>query len=525
VSAFTQKKIDGLYELTDAARAELVGSKYFNEDLAPTSVSERSWNTYHISMLWVGMSVCIPSFTLATGLVGMGFSPWLAVLNVILGNLIVLIPIQLNSHAGTKYGIPFPVFARLTFGTVGAHIPALSRAITACGWNAVQSWVGGGAIVAMLAAVIPSANSGNIQYITFFVFLAITWLITAFGAKVIRVFESFGSPILIVLSIALFIWSIMIASGAGASFGDILQASNDEELILSNGGYVRGFLAGLTGNIAFWATMALNIPDFSRYAKSQKVQFRGQFYGMPLAMAGCAIIGGFFAQATKVAFGTAVFDPTAILSPEYLGTGGGARAIMFIVGFGVVIATLTTNVAANVVAPGNGFSNVAPRKISYRIGVTIACLVAIVYQPWNMFTGATGYIFNWLNVYGPIVAALTGVIIADYYFIKKKNLDVKALYLGKGNRYWYQGGWNVKAVVAWAVGLLFPILGSMKTLFPDASFAIALGKSSFLNICADNGYFVGFGISFILYMIIAAGDKKDALTNEEEAAMTETAGA
>jgi NCS1 family nucleobase:cation symporter-1 len=360
MSKYTQKEIGGLYELTDAARAELSSSKYYNEDLAPTPVSARTWSTYHIAMLWVGMSVCIPSFTMASSLVALGLSPWTAVFNVALGNIIILIPIQLNSHAGTKYGLPFPVFARLAFGSVGAHVPSLSRALTACGWNAVQSWIGGAAIVSLIASFAPAfAKMPAAPFIGFGIFLLLTWWVTVMGSESIKYLEAIGSPVLIVLTAMLLIWSIMLASGGGYSFGDLLAATTDVEAINASGGFAYVFMGGLTANIAFWATMALNIPDFSRYAKNQKAQFRGQLYGMPVMMAACAFIGAIFAQSTKLVFGTAMFDPTAVL--PLIGNG----FIQFLVSVGVILATITTNIAANVVAPANGFSNISPKRISY----------------------------------------------------------------------------------------------------------------------------------------------------------------
>jgi NCS1 family nucleobase:cation symporter-1 len=510
MSKYTQKERGGLYELTDAARAELVDSKYYNTDLAPTSLSERNWNTYHIAALWIGMSVCLPSFAMASSLVGLGLSPWLAVLNVALGNIIILIPIQLNSHAGTKYGIPFPVFARMTFGPIGAHIPSLSRAITACGWNAIQSWIGGAAVVSLIAVFVPSfRNLSAAQYIGFFIFLGFVCWIAASGAGAIRLLEAISAPVLIALTLGLFVWSILLASGSGHSFGDIIQAeTNYEALAATPGGFWKVFLGGLTANIAFWATMALNIPDFSRYAKNQRAQFRGQLYGMPLAMAACAFIGAFFAQATKVANltgdGQAVFDPTVAL--QYLQY----PALTFIVSIGVLVATITTDIAANVVAPANGFSNLSPRRISYAVGVVISCVIAVAYQPWYIFGSAGGYIFGWLDVYGGILAPIAAIFIADYYIVKKRNIDVMALYQGSAGRYWYSGGWNLRAIIAWVCGWILPTLGN--TFLKD--------NTAFSWIAA-NGYVIGFVIGFVVYVLLMKSETTSFLSEKEEKALTE----
>jgi NCS1 family nucleobase:cation symporter-1 len=509
MSKYTQIERNGLFELTDVARAELSSSKYYNEDLAPTSISQRTWTTYHISMLWVGMSVCIPSFTMASGLVGLGLSPWLAVFNVALGNVIILIPIQLNSHAGTRYGIPFPVFARMTFGSIGAHIPSLSRSFVACGWCAIQSWIGGAAFVSIIAVFAPSfASASSAPFIGFGLFLLLVLWIAYTGSESIKLMEAVGGPILIILSLALLAWATNLALSAGFSIGDITQAVSDPALTDANGGFLYVFMGGLTANIAFWATMALNIPDFSRYAKSQRAQFRGQLYGMPLMMAACAFIGAYFAQATKLAMGQAIFDPTAVLllldNPF----------VIIITAFGVVIATLTTNIAANVVAPSNGFSNISPTRISYKMGVIATIIISIAFQPWWIFGGAGAYIFGWLGTYGSILSPIAAIFIADYYIIKKRNIDVMALFQGQGGRYWYQGGWNVRAIISWICAFTLPLMGN---------FGVAAGSGfgTFLHWIAANGYAFGFFVGLGIYIVLMKNEKTSLLTVEEHEALTE----
>jgi NCS1 family nucleobase:cation symporter-1 len=527
----SQRQTNGLYELTDAARAELVDSKYFNEDLAPTSVSERTWTTYNISMLWVGMSICIPSFMMASGLVGMGLSVWAAVLNVVLGNVLILIPIQLNSKAGTKYGIPFPVFARMSFGMKGAQLPALSRAITAAGWCAVQSAVGGSAVFMILNLFGVQDVKGG--WIGFIIFLILSWALTAFGEKVIRIFEAIGSPILIVMSVALFIWALLIGGDAGFSFGDIVTANISAGDVAAGGGFLLVFLAGLTGNIGFWATMALNIPDFSRYAKSQKAQFRGQLYGMPLAMAGCAIIGAVYAQATFLAkIAPAVDEAGAVVEGKFQalfspvdaigfigGTGAGHAILVVVLALGVIIATLTTNIAANIVAPGNAFSNLAPRKISYFWGVTIACIVAIGYN-FLQVGAAAGNMFNFLNVYGGILAPLAAIFVIDFWITKKQKLDVQSLYLkGIESRYYYVGGFNINAFIAWVAGAIIPTVYSIVAIGNPESAFVQNGVLTFINA---NAYIFAFVVSAIVYLLIAksgAAAQKAILTDDDVAAL------
>ena len=523
MSTYTQVEKGGLFELTDAARAELVSSKYYNEDLAPTSVSQRNWTTYSITMLWVGMAICIPSLSLASGLIGMGVSPWLSVLNVALGNLIILVPIQLNSQIGTKYGIPFPLFARLTFGTRGAQIPALLRALTACGWTSVQAWVGGGAVAALISLVAPKfldatwtiglPSWGGVQtvamgqfigYVIFIIFIA--WIAYT-GMDQIKWVQNIGSPILIVVMAALLIWAAGLAKDAGYGFWEVMAQPNDTALIEASGGIWNVYVGALMGNIAFWATMALNIPDFSRYAKSQKDQFRGQLYGMPLPMAICAFIGAYFAQATKLALGTAMFDPTGVF--YYIDS----KVAVVIAAIGTVMATVTTCVAANVVAPANGISNINPKKISYKMGIIITIVIAFfILQAWWIYGSGAAY-FTWMNAYGTILAPIAAIFIADYFVCKKKRIDVAGLFKGEDGKYWYSNGVNWACVIAWVAAFIIPLL---------VYFGVSGPVISFIN---SINYLFSFAVGFILYIILMktslAGNSY--VTEEEHEAFTERA--
>ncbi|WP_312043624.1 NCS1 family nucleobase:cation symporter-1 [Anaerotignum sp.] len=523
MSKYTQQEKNGLYELTPEATAELSNSQYYNSDLAPTTVNERTWNAFSICNLWVGMSICVPSLALASSLVALGISPMLAVVNVILGNLIVLVPIQLNSKIGTKYGVPFPIFSRMTFGNKGTQLPTFSRSIIACGWTAVQSWVGGGAIAALIGVAIPMfsdqsmkvalpGNDGVVvgQLIGFFLFMLLVFVVAYNGMEKVKWVQNIGGPILIIVILGLLMWSLNAISGSGHSLGDVFAVGNDATLIEQNGGFTFVFMAGLTGNIAFWSTMALNIPDFSRYAKSQKSQFMGQLVGMPIPMALCAFVGALFAQATKYTVGEALFDPTSVF--YYVDN----KLLVAICAIGVIMATITTCVAANVVAPANGFSNISPKKISYKRGVIITCLIAtFVTQPWWIYGSGASYIFNWLNNYGTIIAPVAAILIADYFICKKQLVDVAGLYQGEGGRYWYSGGWNKNAMIAWGVSFIIPLLGNTALKYHAGSNL----KPNFIQFLAANGYMVSFIIAIIVYVALmksAQGNVSYGFVSEEE---------
>ena len=523
MSTHTQEVCNGLYELTDAAKAELSSSKYYNEDLAPTSVSQRTWTTYNISMLWVGMSICIPSLSLASGLITVGVSPWLSIINVALGNIIVLIPIQLNSQIGTKYGVPFPLFARLTFGGRGAQIPAILRAITACGWTSVQAWVGGGAVAAIIGCVIPSFADASVtiglpswggmqtvvmgQFVGYVIFMIFIGWVAYKGMDQIKWVQNIGGPLLIAIMIALLIWAAVYAGNAGYSFGDVLNSGNNDALIEKNGGFALVYLGGLMGNIAFWATMALNIPDFSRYARSQKDQFRGQLYGMPIPMAYCAFVGAFFARATELVDGTPMFDPTGVFYQinNKHGVINGANCVGG--------ATVTTSVGAKLVAPAKGFSNINPKKISYRKGVIITMLIAFfILQAWWIY-GSGGAYFNWLNAYGTILSPIAAIFIADYFVCKRKQIEIAALFKGENGRYWYSNGFNYAAIIAWVVAFILPLL---------SYFHIPGAFGTFIAYVNSVNYLFSFAVGFIVYVLLMkTGMAKNSRLTEEEFKMIE----
>lgn len=493
----TQREVNGLYELSENARENLQNNLYYNDDLAPTKLSERTWGTYHIAALWVGMSVCIPTYMMASAMMAAGLSWWQSVLNIMLGNLIVLIPMQLNSHAGTKYGIPYPVFARLSFGIRGSHIAAIARAVIGAGWFGIQCWIGGGAINGVISALSPSwATWPAGIWISFFLFWGVSVWIAYKGAEAIKFMESWGAPILGILSIGLMIWAYTNVTALGKGVSDILNMP----ATYAPGQFWKIFLPGLTANIAFWSTLALNIPDFSRFAKSQKDQFRGQLLGLPTTMAVFAFIGVFVTGATGIIFGEMMWDPVAVVAKI------GSPVAAFLGAFGIAVATMTTNIAANVVAPANGISNLNPKKISYKTGALITGVAGVAIMPWKLLSSAGAYIFGWLGTYGLFLGPLAGMYIADYYIYRKKVLDLDDLFRGEKSRYWYENGFNKKAIYTWILSAVLPLLGK---IVPSLSFF------------ADNGWIIGFLLAIVIYPALMKNDTSSLITEEEEAGITE----
>src|SRR6266404_1383322 len=388
-------------------------STLYNEDLAPIPASRRSWSTYNYAALWIAMSVNIPTYMLASGMIAGGMSWRQAIFTVFLGNVLVLAPMLLNAHAGAKYGIPFPVFARASFGVLGANVPAVLRALVACGWFGIQTWIGGEAINVMIAALVPSW--GTYPYgvwICFAVFWLLHIIVIIRGIRTIKFLQGVTAPFLLLIGVALLAWAVVKAGG----FGPMLATPSKFKTF---GEFFAFFVPSLTGVVGFWATVALNIPDFTRYARSQRSQALGQALGLPTTMTFYSFIGVAVTSATTIILGQAIWDPVQVLARL------GNPVAVVIAMLALLMATLNVNVAANLVSPSNDFSNLSPRLISFRTGGLITCVVGVaVFQPWKLLANYSNYIFGWLVGYSGFLGPIAGVMICDYFIVRKKILLV-----------------------------------------------------------------------------------------------------
>ena len=446
----------------------------YNSDLAPIPAEKRSWGTYNYASLWVAMSVCIPTYMLASGLIAGGMNAIQAVFTIFLGNLIVLIPMLLNAHAGTRYGIPFPVFVRASFGVRGANVPAILRALVACGWFGIQAWIGGQAIYSMLSIVWPGATSvPGCSWICFFLFWAINMIVIWRGLETIKFLEGIGAPFMLGVGLLLLWWITRKAGGLGPVLHTPSKFKTSSE-------FVHFFIPSLTGMVGFWATVALNIPDFTRYAKSQKAQMTGQALGLPTAMTLYSFIGVAVTSASVVLFGEAIWDPVALLGRF------NEPLVAFIALVALLIATLNTNVAANVVSPSNDFSNLNPRLISFRTGGLITGVIGILMMPWKLLTDFNSYIFGWLVGYSGLLGPIAGIMIADYFVVRSRTLNVDALYR-RGGIYEYSNGFNSRALAALVLGVIVALVG---LLVPA------------LRWLYDYAWFVGFLVAAVAYCVL-----------------------
>jgi NCS1 family nucleobase:cation symporter-1 len=455
----------------------------YNKDLAPIPASRRTWNTYNYASLWVAMSVCIPTYMLASGLIAGGMSWKQAIATILIGNLIVLIPMILNAHAGAKYGIPFPVYVRASFGVRGANVPAVLRALVACGWFGIQCWIGGQAIYSMLLVLAPAtAQRAGVSWACFFAFWLLNMIVIWRGIDTIKFLESVSAPFMLGVGLLLLWW---ISSKAGG-LGPVLSAPSK---LHTTGEFVRFFIPSLTGMVGFWATVALNIPDFTRYAKSQRAQIVGQALGLPAAMTLFSFIGVAVTSASVVIFGQAIWDPVVLLG-RFNKPGVASIALV-----ALLIATLNTNVAANVVSPSNDFSNLNPRRISFRTGGLITGVIGILMMPWKLLSNFNNYIFGWLVGYSALLGPIAGIMIADYFIVRSRTLDVASLY-HRNRAYEYRRGFNYQAIGALALGIAVALCG---LLYPP------------LRWLYNYAWFVGFAVSGITYVAVTGRVRAPAL--------------
>jgi len=563
----------------------------YNEDLAPTDAAHRTWGIYHIASLWVGMAVCIPSYMLAAQMISNGMTWVEAMVLVALGNAIVLVPMILNAHAGTQYGIPFPVLARAAFGIRGAHIPSIIRAIVACGWFGIQCWIGGAALDTLLGVLVPAWHGSTLSSllpilgisIHAFVAWIAFWLMNMYfvwkGTESIKMLEAYAAPVLILIGLALLGWGTTNGGGLAnvlakshelgkktvkvfavtekgfelgfdvlkgrdgqpkarwIQIGDVLDdagleiqikgegiapwiayaASVPLEPKLSSSGmvYVRfdddqedakgrmssiltvplvptqsageepsrilKYLLFLTAMAGFWATLALNIPDITRYAKGQREQMIGQAIGLPGTMVLYAFIGVAVTCSTVIIFDDIVIPEDALWDPVALLARFDSPALVLLSMFALSIATLTTNLAANIVSPANSFSNAFPRQISFMTGGLIAGLLGLFMMPWKLL----GEYISWLVTYSAFLGPVLGVLLADYYMVRKGKIDVEHLYQWDGP-YKYKGGFNPAAMAAMAAGIAVVGVGK---LVPALGFLY------------DGAWFTGLGVAMVVYTL------------------------
>lgn len=499
-------------EALDALPAHLRESHLVSPDLAPVPARGRTWSTYNFAALWISMAHCIPTYMLAGGLIASGMSWLQALVTIGLGNVIVLVPILLNAHPGTKYGIPFPVLARASFGTAGAQIPALARAFVACGWFGINTVIGGEALRTFVTTFWPGydALGGGFAFfglpfpnlVCFLAFWGLNMWVVLRGMEAVRVFENWAAPVVLVLAALLLGWMTSEAGGLGPLFDRPSRYPTLAE-------FWPVFVPALTGMVGFWATLSLNIPDFTRFGASQRAQLLGQTLGLPTTMIGFSLMAVVITSASAVVLPGV--DPSTLWDPQVvLGhltrdvappgrdapiiASAGLRAVVAVVAMlGVVIATVSVNVAANVVSPANDFANIAPKKISFERGALITGLLGIACLPWKLLANPKTYIDGWLIGYSALLGPIAGILIADYFFLRKTQLDVAALYDPAGP----MRGTNKAAVGALLIAVLLHLPGFLRGI------GLRSGELDVFDAMYPYAWFTGTAVAAVLYVALS----------------------
>lgn len=511
IAAFSDQTeaADGRVEIKEGVTLD--DGALYNHDLAPTTLSQRTWTTYTFAALWISMAHCIPTYMLAADLIGTGMSWWQALVTILLGNVIVLVPILLNSHAGTKYGIPFPVFARASYGVFGANVPAVMRALVACGWFGINTWVGGRALQAFFRSIWPhwetflgtkvgSCDAKAVDYIghpcssmewlttghvpsewvSFMLFWALNILIVYKGMELVRKLENLAAPFVLIMTAALLVWAVKNAHGFGALL-------SDQGKYPTFGAFWPIFVPSVTAMVGFWATLSLNMPDFTRFGRSQREQTIGQVVALPSTMTVFSLMAIIITSASSKIFGEPIWDPID------LGAHFTSRLIVGTAMFTVVVATLGVNIAANVVSPANDFANLLPGKISFRTGGLITGVIGVLMLPWKLIADPNGYIFKWLLGYSGGLGSIAGVLVVDYWLVRHKKLAVADLYRREGG---YQR-WRWQGIVATLAGCVAAWIGLVVP---------------FLRPLYNYAWFVGAGVAGVVYFA-TSGDLRAGNTD------------
>jgi NCS1 family nucleobase:cation symporter-1 len=474
--------VDEFYELE--VGEDLEKSPRYNEDIAPTKIAERTWNRWNIASLWVGMAICVPTYTLGGVLtVYFGLSVTEALWTIFVANLVVLIPLTLNAYPGTRYGIPCPVVLRASFGIVGSNVPALIRAIVACGWFGVQTLFGGIAIHLLLSALFDgwAALGGTGEVLGFFIFWAANITVVIRGSESIKLLETLAAPLLLIVAIGLIVWAL-----PKVSISEILSIPANRPADAPLASY---FMAALTAMVGFWATLSLNIPDFSRFAESQRSQIAGQIIGLPITMFIFSGLGVLLTSASFGLVGETIADPINLIgkidSPFWV-----VLAMLMI-----ILATISTNTAANVVSPTNSFQNIAPKLINETKGVLLTGFIGVILMSWELAkklgwfesdVSIESLYSNWLLGYSSLLGPIAGIMILDYFVVRKQHYELRDLYLS-GRSY---PDWHVPGLVAFLVPVALTVI------------AIVTGKLSWFY---DYGWFTGSFLGGLIYWFMCRG--------------------
>ena len=463
---------------------DIANSPRYNKDIAPTKAAQRTWSRWNVASLWVGMAICVPTYTLG-GILTAGFhlSVPEALWTILIANIVVLIPLTLNAFPGTRYGIPCPVVLRASFGIIGSNVPALIRAVVACGWFGIQTLLGGFAIHVMFSAMFDgwAALGETGEVFGFFIFWIANIAVVIRGSESIKHLEALAAPLLLLVAIGLAAWA-----WPQVSISELLDTPADRP---EGEPFLKYFMAPLTAMVGFWATLSLNIPDFSRFARSQRSQIVGQIIGLPVTMLLFSGLGVLLTAASLGLVGETISDPIHLI--EKIDRPAWVVLSMLM----IFVATISTNTAANVVSPTNSFQNLAPRHINETRGVLLTGIIGIVLMSWELMkrlgwiesdVGIESMYTKWLLGYSSLLGPIAGIMVVDYFIVKNQEYNLIALYKdGAG-----YPAWNVSGIVSFAVPVALTLV------------AISTGRLSWFY---DYGWFTGSALGGLIYYFMNRG--------------------
>jgi NCS1 family nucleobase:cation symporter-1 len=456
----------------------------YNDDLRPTEPRERTWTWLNYSTVWMGMVHNIVAYTTAAGLIALGMNVWQALVTVLTANAILILAMCANGVAGAKYGLPFPVLMRATFGYRGAQFPVLVRAAVAMFWFAAQTYAGSLAINAIIGAVVPAWNHlGSTQFIgmglgnwiSFVIFWALHVVIIRHGMVRVRFFELWAGPLVVVMLLGLVVWAIHQAHGLGPLFSQPAKVHGHAFWVL--------FGASVTGLIGTWSTLVLNIPDFTRFSRSQRDQTIGQTIGLPITALLFSFMSILITSGTVAAFGHPIANPVDLLIRMH------STPVLILGAVALLIATLSVNVAANIVSPAYDLVHLFPRRLTFVSAGIIATVLAVGAVPWLWFSDAAR-IFKVLNVIGGALGPVAGIMLVDFFVLRRRSYDIGSFYSRSGE-YSYRDGWNVRGLLALAVGLFAALAGNV---IPG------------LGGLANYAWFIGLAVGGVAYYLAMAPD-------------------
>ncbi|GBQ37586.1 NCS1 family nucleobase:cation symporter-1 [Gluconacetobacter azotocaptans] len=416
----------------------------YNADLAPVPVAQRDWSWVNMATVWMGMVHNIVVYEAASGLMALGFSAWECLEIVAVAYAVLFVAMWFNARAGTKYGVPFCVLIRSAFGPYGAQIPVVLRGFCAVFWFSVQAYAAAQAVDAVMSTLSGAWAGMTTSFLGMqartWLAMAIVWALHAWivshGVHRIRNFELVAGPLVIFVGLLATMWGLHVGHGLGPLFA---QPSR-----LHGMAFWSTFAMGVTGMIGLWATFAVNIPDLSRFVKSERDQVIGQAIGLPVTALVFTPMGIITTSATIILFGHPIWNPVdLLLALNY-------PVVTVLGGATLVLATLSVNVVANIMPASYDLVNLMPRRLDFHRAARLVLVLGVFFMPWLWFNQAES-IYRVLDLIGGMLGPVTGIMLADFYIVRKQTLDVGALYRLDG-RYAGRKGWNPPALVAFAAG-------------------------------------------------------------------------